>query len=116
MSRITSNLGYDKSVVWSPDGKQFVYSSTNKDGWEIWARDSDGSGSRKLTNNGAEKYPESWSSDGNFIVFSSKETGKWAIYTIKVIPICFVKLRFNALERAKRGMSEIMCGSDFTAL
>jgi len=36
--------------------------------------------------------------------------------SIKVIPICFVKLRFNALERAKRGMSEIMCGSDFTAL
>ena len=35
---------------------------------------------------------------------------------VKVIPICFVKLRFNALERAKRGMSEIMCGSDFTAL
>ncbi len=35
---------------------------------------------------------------------------------LKVIPICFVKLRFNALERAKRGMSEIMCGSDFTAL
>ena len=37
-------------------------------------------------------------------------------WVIKVIPICFVKLRFNALERAKRGMSEIMCGSDFTAL
>jgi len=37
-------------------------------------------------------------------------------YPLKVIPICFVKLRFNALERAKRGMSEIMCGSDFTAL
>ena len=36
--------------------------------------------------------------------------------SIKAIPICFVTLRFNALEMDKRDVSEIMYGSGFMAL
>ncbi len=43
------------------------------------------------------------------------EARRWAV-SIKAIPIYFIKLRFNALERAKHDMSEIMYGSVFTAL
>jgi Tol biopolymer transport system component len=58
---------------WSPDGTQLVFSS-NKDGdFEIYLMNPDGSGVRRLTNNGGFDRDPTWAPDGNSIVFAASD-------------------------------------------
>lgn len=89
--RLTDRVGYDGGPWFSPDGKNIVwrawYPETPEElaQWrecmekdyilafplDIWVMDADGSGKRRLTENGATNWSPSWHPDGKRIIFSS---------------------------------------------
>ncbi len=89
--RLTFDKGYDGGAFFSPDGKQIVYrayhptdSAEIAEGEQLLAQqlvkpakmelfiiNADGSGKRKITNNGAANFAPFFTPDGNRIIFSS---------------------------------------------
>jgi len=77
LRRITPPEQEDQLADWSPDGTKIVFSShcCNPQNQEIWNMNSDGSGRRRLTNNGTNYFAgahdsaPSWSPQGDAIVF-----------------------------------------------
>ena len=62
---------------WAPDGKYVVYAQYNKDNFDLYRVNVDGSGETQLTSNkGADDGPE-YSADGKWIYFCSNRSGKW---------------------------------------
>ncbi|MGC1613676.1 MAG: CehA/McbA family metallohydrolase [Candidatus Acidiferrum sp.] len=69
--QLTDGPGYDYQPDWSPDGKDVVYVSYQKDAMELWLLDLATGESRQLTNGGAVNVEPRWSPDGKRIVFVS---------------------------------------------
>jgi Tol biopolymer transport system component len=89
--RLTDRVGYDGGPWFSPDGKKIVWRAwypETEDEHELWRRcmendyivafpldiwimNVDGSGKKRLTNNGATNWAPSWHPDGKRIIFSS---------------------------------------------
>jgi TolB protein len=74
--QITDGPGYDYQPDWSPDGKNVVYVSYQKDAMELWLLDLASGKSRQLTNGGAVNVEPRWSPDGKRIVFVSTSFNK----------------------------------------
>ena len=72
LRNLTSHPGSDSHPSWSPDGRQIVFCSTRGDGEndDIYVASVDGSGIRRLTDNGLDwdTFP-SFSPDGHQILF-----------------------------------------------
>ena len=83
-TRLTSNLGIDKSPIWSPDGRKIAFSSVRNNNWDIWVMNIDGSLLKRLTSDGFEKYPEGWSADGRMIIFASRVSGHFEVYLMNL--------------------------------
>ena len=91
VKRLTERVGYDGGPWFSPDGKRIVWRAWYPDTEEeltqwrecmeknyilpfsldLWVMDADGSGKRRLTENGATNWAPSWHPDGKRIIFSS---------------------------------------------
>jgi len=91
VKRLTYRLGYDGGPYFSPDGSKIVwrawYPETHEDSvrWienmkhniieavplDIYVMNADGTGVKRLTNNGATNWAPSWFPDGKRIIFSS---------------------------------------------
>ncbi|MEJ2182007.1 MAG: hypothetical protein P8Y66_00615 [Nitrospirota bacterium] len=89
--RLTGEVGYDGGPWFSPDGKKIVWRAWHPQTEEeralwrecmendyilpfpldIWVMNADGSGKRRLTDNGATNWAPSWHPDGKRIVFAS---------------------------------------------
>jgi TolB protein len=74
--QITDGRGYDYQPDWSPDGKNVVYVSYQKDAMELWLLDLGSGKSRQLTSGGAVNVEPRWSPDGKQIVFVSTTYNK----------------------------------------
>jgi Tol biopolymer transport system component len=60
----------DNNPVWSPDGRQIAYNSSQAGPTDIFSRASDGSGAEmRLTNGPDASHPQSWSRDGKVLAF-----------------------------------------------
>jgi len=70
-----------RSPAFSPDGVQIAFWSTRDGGLHIYVMQADGSGVRRLTQDGSNMDP-SWSPDGKRIVFISNRDGRWRVYTM----------------------------------
>jgi len=81
-TRFTFNPANDDNPVWSPDGKNVVFSSNRKDESRLYIKPADGSGEERLLTE-QPGTPTSWSKDGRFLLFtsSSPKTGNdiWAL-------------------------------------
>ncbi len=72
-----------QELSWSPDGKKIAFSArTEKEPFEIYVVNADGSGLKQLTRDSSENYWTSWSPDGEKIAFSSNRDGNYEIYTM----------------------------------
>lgn len=67
---LTSDVAYEASAAWSPDGRSIAYKRMNGLYWEIWVMNADGSGQHRLVAlpNANAEAPE-WSPDGRKIAF-----------------------------------------------
>lgn len=65
----------ERSVAWSPDGKQFAYLSDATGEYEIYVRNADGSGQPKQLTRGSDAWINriSYSPDGRFLVFNDEK-------------------------------------------
>jgi Tol biopolymer transport system component len=72
----------DWSPAWSPDGRSIAFFSMRAGGRDIWKMRPDGTGKRRLTQDGAlNEYP-TWSPDGTRIAFQSASAGEFEIFVM----------------------------------
>jgi TolB protein len=69
--QLTDGPGYDYQPDWSPDGKNIIYVSYQKDAMELWLLDLSTGRAHPLTNDGAVNVEPRWSPDGKRIAFVS---------------------------------------------
>ncbi len=74
----------DTAPAPSPDGSKLAFMSYNRSGnnWEIWVINTDGSGMKRLTEDGAADGLPAWSPDGQSIAFVSNRGGVWAMWVM----------------------------------
>lgn len=67
-TRLTFDPKDDTDPVWSPDGKQIVFSSTRTGSANVFLKNADGTGTEEeLIASPEGMYPTDWSQDGTFI-------------------------------------------------
>jgi Tol biopolymer transport system component len=66
----------------SPDGTRVAYVSVESGNGQIWVANSDGSGSRQLTNNTSTNFWPFWSPDGQWVAFASMRPGPADIWKV----------------------------------
>jgi len=74
--QLTDGPGYDYQPDWSPDGKNVVYVSYQKDAMELWLLEVATGKTKPLTSGGAVNVEPRWSPDGNRIVWVSTQYNK----------------------------------------
>ena len=83
--QLTDGPGYDYQPDWSPDGKNVVYVSYQKDAMELWLLDLASGKSRPLTEGGAVNLEPRWSPDGKRIAYVSTVYNKrFHVFTAEV--------------------------------
>jgi Tol biopolymer transport system component len=70
LSKLTSNPGFDRSPVWSPDGTQLAYVSERDGTISLRRMSSQGTGDRELFAAADLRNVSSWSPDGRFLAFT----------------------------------------------
>ncbi len=82
-TRLTFDPSLDQTPIWSPDGKQILFSSNRKFGFQLYLKNADGSGPEKemstiaITTN-AMLNAWDWSRDGKWVLIR-KENELWYI-------------------------------------
>jgi Tol biopolymer transport system component len=74
-TRMTFDPALDQMPVWSPDGKQILFASNRKLGFQLYLKNADGSGSEELAGDLgagllAVAYAWDWSRDGKYVLVS----------------------------------------------
>jgi Tol biopolymer transport system component len=79
-TRLTFDPGADQTPIWSPDGKQILFSGNQRLGSQLYLKNADGSGSEEQVSDlGFGVFnPWDWSRDGKYILFG-KGNELWSI-------------------------------------
>lgn len=75
-NRITTNHGFERHMVWSPDGERIAYSVQDEGEMsDLFVRPADGSGSDTplVVSEDMHKWYPSWSPDASMVVFHTNE-------------------------------------------
>jgi eukaryotic-like serine/threonine-protein kinase len=85
-TRFTFGPGKNEYPVWSPDGKEIVFSSTRNGVYDLYRKPSDGSKAEQLLSRSSEdKRGSSWSRDGRFLAYgSSRNVGPEQAWTVPI--------------------------------
>ena len=77
--------GVDEGApAWSPDGTKIVYETNYHGNYDLYVKNADGTGTRRLTSNLADDRHPNWSPDGGKIAFTSDRDGNMEIYVVNV--------------------------------
>ena len=81
--QITSAVGIERGVTWSPDGEMLAYESDQTGNWDIWVAQSGGSSpvNRTTDHDGTDHGP-AWSPDGRQIAFLSDRNGMREVWVM----------------------------------
>ena len=66
----------------SPDGQWLVFADRFRGQQDLWVVRTDGTGLRRLTDDGARDANPSWFPDGQRVMFRSDRSGRWQVWTI----------------------------------
>ena len=69
--RLTSQVSYESSPVWSPDGRQIAFASDREGNMDVYVMSADGGSARRLTYNSASEVPTAFSPDGQKVYFNA---------------------------------------------
>ena len=101
-TRFTFTPTFETYSVWSPNGREIVYSANSAGKYDLYRKSSDGAGTEEtLLRNGENKFVFDWSSDGKSILYGSAENAKghtdlWVLPTSgDKKPFPFLKTEFN---------------------
>lgn len=72
----TAAPAHDRNPAFSPDGQRLLFESDRTGDWEIWVRELDGGGERRLTRHPGDDRGPAWFPDGGRIVFRSDRGGR----------------------------------------
>ena len=77
-TRLTKDLSYDSSPVWSPDGKQIAFISRRDPDkhFQLFIINTDGSSEKQLTNGDDTIHSPVWSPDNKTIAFIASSTSE----------------------------------------
>jgi len=80
-TRLTFDPAFEGPGIWSPDGREIVYSSDEAGTVDLYRRPSDGSGepTRLTESEGITYYVSDWSSDGRYVIFTADSGGASAL-------------------------------------
>jgi Tol biopolymer transport system component len=84
LQRFTFDPAIEAAPVWSPDGKQIIFSSSRGGLFRLFVKKADGSEEEKLlpldSSDRADQYPTSWSPDGRGLIYErdAEATRLWA--------------------------------------
>ncbi len=76
--------GRDLMPVFSPDGREVVFSSNRGGNWDIYIIGVDGENPRQITFSENFDSSPDWSPDGRQIAYESKRDGNWQIYLLDI--------------------------------
>ena len=68
---LTSHQGYERSPVWSPDGKKIAFMADWHGNGDVFIVNADGGAPQRLTHHSANDVPSDFTPDGKHIIFSS---------------------------------------------
>ncbi|MDA2925238.1 hypothetical protein MYX65_11425, partial [Acidobacteria bacterium AH-259-L09] len=87
LSRFTFAPSLEGDMIWSPNGRQLVFSSNRNGPADLFQKTVGGGEEEVLFESEDNKYPESWSQDGRLIVFISLgvSTGGRAVYALPLL-------------------------------
>ncbi|MCR5351560.1 MAG: PDZ domain-containing protein, partial [Bacteroidales bacterium] len=88
--QLTTNPAYDADPVWSPDGRQIVFSSYREGSKDIWRTNPDGGKPVRLTHYPGNETPKAVRADGSVVFLASIQQdvrwggfpGEGQIYTV----------------------------------
>ena len=89
IQRLTDNQLFEKSPIWSPDGKQIAFTrdvdvDIKEKQFDIILMDADGDNQRNLTDHPAQDGSPAWSPDGEHIAFTSDRSGRNEIHILDI--------------------------------
>jgi Tol biopolymer transport system component len=82
--QLTFALRAETFPLWSPDGRQLVFSSDQSGVFQIYQKSADGTGQENVLTAGRNgKFPTDWSGDGQYVMYSESDPGTgthlWAV-------------------------------------
>jgi Tol biopolymer transport system component len=77
---ITPSVGFDRQPVYSPDGRQILFSSNRSGNIDLWLVDLDSGELTQVTDDQAHDWDPAFSPDGRHILWSSNRGGHMEIW------------------------------------
>ena len=75
--RLTFDPAIDSTPLWSPDGRQMVFTSDREQEFNLYVKNADGSQEEKLIpQDGPDRFPEDWSPNGKYVLYQ-RGTDLW---------------------------------------
>ncbi|MHC4958755.1 MAG: S41 family peptidase, partial [Planctomycetota bacterium] len=68
---VTRHVGYDRSPVWSPDGRSLAFASDRHGNFDVFLVDAAGGDERRLTFHSTHDVPTDFTPDGKSVLFTS---------------------------------------------
>lgn len=103
-TRFTFDGNVDAYPIWSPDGKNIIFSSNRKGHYDLYEKMSNGAADEQLLfASGQTKYATDWSQDGKYLLFQStnNQNSKSDIYYIPMTgdkkPVALITTEFNEM-------------------
>ncbi|MEN8006953.1 MAG: protein kinase [Candidatus Krumholzibacteriota bacterium] len=77
---LTTSMGFDRQPVYSPDGREVLFSSNRSGNTDLWSVELATGKMRQLTDDPAHDWDPAFSPDGQYILWSSSRTGPLEIW------------------------------------